>query len=97
MPTTYDQLLAETSGNQLSLQLSDGTLFQTAVQSHAGGKREHVMAGTAETSDGVIAAHPVRQHVRKMLDKVIVNQQNQWSTEATERPVCVAVRARTRG
>ena len=35
------------------------------------------MAGTGETSDGVTAAHPVRQHVRKMLDKLIPNQQGQ--------------------
>ena len=37
----------------------------------------HVMAGTGKTSDGVIAPHPVRQHVRKMLDKLIANQQSQ--------------------
>jgi len=35
------------------------------------------MAGTGQTSDGVIPAHPVRQHVRKMLDKLIANQQGQ--------------------
>ena len=33
------------------------------------------MAGTGQTSDGVIPAHPVRQHVRKTLDKLIANEQ----------------------
>jgi hypothetical protein len=39
------------------------------------------MAGTGQTSDGVIAAHPVRQHVRKMLDKLIAHQKPRASSE----------------